>query len=347
MLKIIAYYIRILFIPYGLNADYVFAPANTFFELPVVAGLILTIFFFALAVRCAKKNAIVTFAIFWFFVSYFPVSNIIPSGNIFAERYLYIPSLGFCVAVCFGFMKLSQMSVKTERINWQKCVIIFFTLIIILFGRTTFERNKVWYNEFTLWYETHIASPKSGRAHLNLGNVYASAGFTDKAIEEFNSLLQSQADPRWYAYLFNNSAMIYLNKGLNDEAIKAFNVAANFNPEAAMISNNLATCYGRKGNFKKSVEMAQAALKKNPYFYLAHYNLALGFTSLGRNKEAIKEYEKYLEVIPYDVGVRIALGHLYFKAREKVKARQEWEFALKLSKDNPEARAALKLLDKK
>lgn len=346
VLKIIAYYFRVLLFPFNLNADYIFPPANSFFELPVITGLIIVAGLFYLALKCAKKNVIVTFAVFWLFITYFPVSNIIPSGNIFAERYLYIPSIGFCLAVSFFVVRISQLKVKTTSLNWQKSVFLLFILVNLVFLRATFERNKVWRNEFTLWYETSLVSPDSGRAHLNLGNVYATIDYDDQAIEEFNALLHSNADTRWYTYLFNNSGLIYLKKGLNDEAIKAFNIASNLNPDASMVYNNLSTAYGRKGEYKKSIKMALKALSKNPYFYSAHYNLALGYAGLGSDREAIREYKKYLEVMPDDIGVLMAVGHLYYKQGDKEKARQEWEYVLKICKGNQEAKDALKLLKK-
>jgi tetratricopeptide (TPR) repeat protein len=347
-LKIFAYYVRLLFFPYALTADYMFFPANSLLELPVIAGLALVLFCGYLGLKYIKKGAIVTFSILWFSITYFPTSNIIPSGNIFAERYLYIPSVGFCIAAAFGFIKLSQMQIRTSYLNWRKTIFLVFALLILAFARVTFERNKVWRNNFILWYETTKASPNNPRPHLNLGNTYNDLNYFDKAIEEYNQVLKDGRNWQWFSQVFNNTGNIYWKKGLLEEAEKAYKMAISMNAaNAAMACYNLAVVYVKKGQYRESNEAALNALKKNPHYYSAHRLLALNYAKSNLIKEAIIENEKYLKSVPDDFYARIELGHLYYKQGNLEKAREQWLIVLKLSKDNPVAKDALKLLKKK
>lgn len=340
-IKILTYYLRLLIFPYGLKADYVFAAANFLFEPAVVLGIIVLLSLLFIAIINRKNNPMFSFSIAWFFITVLPVSNLIPSGNIFAERFMYMPSVGFAIAIGFLFSRLRKMNPRLLFLNWRHSVSLIFFLIIIWFGRVSFERNKVWKNDFTLWYETIKATPGSARSHLNLANVYYQANLLDKAIEENSIALKLH--PQSY-YVFNNVGNIYLKKGLIDEAIKAYKIAIGISPDKALAYSNLATAYGKKGMYRASIEASLTALKNNPYQDDARYNLALSYANAGFTDKAIEAYEEYLKVQPDFPGVHLNVGYLYYKKGNFPKAKEHWLEALRLSPNLPEAKEALKLL---
>lgn len=341
VIKIPFLYIRLLFFPYGLKADYIFPPANHLFELPVVLGIITLFLLLFIALKNRKNNPILTFSITWFFVTALPVSNIVPSGNIFAERFMYTPSVGFSIAIGFLLSWLIKKKPKMRYLNWQHSLFFIFFLLIVSLGRVTFERNKVWKNNFTLWYETVKATPNSARAHLNLGNVYYKANLLDKAIEENRIALTLYPDSY---YVFNNVGNIYLKKGLVDEAIKAYKIAIDIAPDKALAYSNLAVAYAKKDQYKESISACLKALKNNPYLDDTRYNLALSYANAGLTDKAIDEYEEYLRINPGYSGVHVDVGHLYYKKGDYKNAKLHWIKAIKISKDNKAAREALKLL---
>lgn len=344
--KIIFYYLSLLLFPYGLKVDYIFSPGNSLFELPVFFGLIEVLYLTFIAMEYRKRYPVLTFSIAWFFVTILPVSNIFPSGNIFADRFMYTPSVGFCVAIAFAFLNLSKIKIKTSLLNWGKSIYIVLLLLIVCFARVTFERNKVWYNNFTLWYETSKASPESKRAHLNLSNEYFNANLLDKATEELNLALKMKTSPYLDYYIINNAGNIYLKKGLVEEAIKAFKIAIGLNPEECMAYLNLSAAYGLKGLYKESIDLARLALKNNPYLDSAHQNLAESYKMTGLIDKAIKEYEEYLNLNPDNFQIHTEVGNLYYGKRDYQKAKLHWLAALKIAKDYKPAKEALKLLNK-
>jgi hypothetical protein len=159
-------YIRLLVFPYGLKFLYGPALAKSLFEPDIISGIIVLSGLIILAIKSIKKYAITTFSILWFFITILPVSNVFTNGNFFAERFLYTPSVGFCMAIGFLFYQLSKYKPKMRYLNWRKSIVFIFILLIIALGRVTFERNKVWENDFTLWYETANAQPENATAHF-------------------------------------------------------------------------------------------------------------------------------------------------------------------------------------
>ncbi|HHT9123694.1 MAG TPA: hypothetical protein ACFYEF_12560, partial [Candidatus Wunengus sp. YC63] len=97
MSKVIASYIKLLFFPVHLNADYVVPNATSPVELSFILSFLLIISVMVITYRLFFYSKTMFFAILWFFVALLPVLNIIPIENIMAERYLYIPLVGFCI----------------------------------------------------------------------------------------------------------------------------------------------------------------------------------------------------------------------------------------------------------
>jgi len=340
-IKILTIYIRLLFFPYELNAEYFLLASNSLFEPIVLIGLAIILSLCCIAFKYAKKTPILSFSIFWFFITILPVSNIFPQGNIFAERYVYIPSVGFCIAIGFLFSSFLKKNIKTHSLNWQKSLSILFFLLIIALGRVTYERNKVWEDDFSLWHETVKASPYSPVAHANLASVYYNLNLWDKAIEEANMTIK--LDPLFYqAFFVLGNA--YLKKGETEEAIEAYKKAIEIVPNSDMAYNRLAIAYGKNGQYKKAIKAGLTALEMNPYCDWARYNLAVNYSFLGLVDEAVDSYEKYLETNPDFPGVYVDLGYLYYKKGDYKKAREKWFAALKLSEDFQPAKKALMLL---
>jgi len=98
MIKILASYIKLSFFPFNLNADYVVPLVKTPLEGSFILSIIFLVSIFILFVILIKSRNMFSCWMAWFFIMILPVMNILPIGNIMAERYLYIPVMGFCVA---------------------------------------------------------------------------------------------------------------------------------------------------------------------------------------------------------------------------------------------------------
>ena len=93
--KVLASYIKLLLLPFPLNADYVIPTATSNIIAYIISTILLTAMV-GIIIRLCKNSGHARFFILWFFVALLPVSNIVPLGNFMAERYLYIPYFGFC-----------------------------------------------------------------------------------------------------------------------------------------------------------------------------------------------------------------------------------------------------------
>jgi tetratricopeptide (TPR) repeat protein len=234
------------------------------------------------------------------------------------------------------------MKINTGYLKWKASIYFIFFILVIVLARITFERNKIWNNEFSLWYETVKAVPASATTHFNLANEYSRMNLLDKAIEEYNITLKLDSLSAYE--VLNNLGNVYVKKGLIEEAIKIYKEAISISPNRATVYHSLAVAYGKKRQYNEAIEAGLKALRYNPFLDDARYNLALSYTYAGFIDEAITEFGRYLVVNPYNPVIYVNIGYLYYKKGNHQKAKEYWTNALRVSKDYQPAKGALGLL---
>jgi tetratricopeptide (TPR) repeat protein len=92
-----------------------------------------------------------------------PTSNlVIAIGSIMAERFLYLPSVGFCTVAAFGLWR---------AFGERRIAVAVSALVVLALGARTYARNMDWQNERSLWASTLAASPDSFKSYK--GNATA------------------------------------------------------------------------------------------------------------------------------------------------------------------------------
>ncbi len=208
MLKTIPVYLKLLFIPVNLLYHYngVLSDAKSLFELQAIFAFLVTALIIVLGIFFYKKDNVISFAIFFIIVSLLPVMNIVPTMNLMAERFLYMTS--FSVSLLFIYICLKYVNGK--NIN----AFIAAGLVIILFySFLTFERNKDWKDNDTLYM---TADNIDGTVLLvNCGNYYANRKQFDEASKRFRRAIEIR-DNNVLAH--HNLGLVYLLEGNLDSA---------------------------------------------------------------------------------------------------------------------------------
>src|SRR3989339_1022293 len=317
MIKVLASYIKLLFLPFNLNADYVIPPITTGIISFIISVLIVTIVII-ITIRLCKNNKQHWFFISWFFITLLPVSNIIPIGNIMAERYLYIPIMG--ISGIIGIL-IQKSNLKNPLATICSAIVIF------ILGVMCINRNGIWRDEFTLWYSTSIREPNSARAHHNLGVVHSSKDFYDYAEYEYKKTLEINPKDIEAHYNLGNA---YERKGILDNAIKEYQDAIRYNPYYADAYNNLGNIYKEMGNSKDALTEYTTAIELDTGSADSHNNTGIVYTNTGQLEEAIKEYETAIRLDPKLANVRNNLGIAHAKKGDLEKALTEYTTAIEL-----------------
>ena len=317
MIKVLASYIKLLFLPFNLNADYVVPQLTTGIASFIISVLLVTTIA-VLTIRLCKNNKQYWFFISWFFITLLPVSNIIPIGNIMAERYLYIPIMGFSGII----------GILVQKFNLKNpLAAICFTIVIFILGVMCINRNGIWRDELTLWYSTAIREPNSARAHHNIGVVHSAKGYYEYAELEYKKTLEINPKDIEAHYNLGNA---YERKGILDNAIKEYQDAIRYNPFYADGYNNLGSIYKSKHLLDKAIEYYKKAIQCNPFN--AHYynNLGLVYHEEKLYKEAVTEFARSLKINSEMPTTHNHLGNTYKEMGNIKDALTEYKTAIKL-----------------
>lgn len=331
MLKVLASYIKLLFLPLSLNADYR-VPSITAGVASLIISICTIITVIILMARLWKGHKQYCFFISWFFVTLLPVSNIIPIGNIMAERYLYIPIMGF-----FGVVGTLIRSCTGKR----SITILSFGIVIIVLGCMSVYRNGIWRDELTLWHSTSQREPNSARAHHNLGVVHSTKGFYEYAELEYKRTLQINPRDTEAHYNLGNA---YERKGKADDAIKEYQEAIRCNPFYADAYNNLGGIFKKKLLFDKAVEFYKKAIQCNPFNPNYYNNLGLCFYENKLYEEAVVEFKKALKIDPRMSSAHNNLGNTYKEMGDIERSFIEYKTAVESAPDNADAHNNLGIL---
>lgn len=108
-------YVKLSVFPVSLSADYVFAYPESFLAPVNLMALCFVLPILASSFLIAKKYKAIAFGIWWFFITLLPVSNLIQIFNPFAERYIYLPLVGFCLVLSAGIVAIAGRLTSTLR----------------------------------------------------------------------------------------------------------------------------------------------------------------------------------------------------------------------------------------
>ncbi len=193
-IKIIALYLKLLVLPLELSIAYVVLPAVSLFSFDVFFAVILVLSLLILIFICTRENKRwIAFAFAWFFLTILPISNLIPISNTIAERFLYLPMVGyaFLLANCVNYLR--EWAVK-RKLGWLTFYAIF-SLIIIFFSYKTITRNFIWQSDYSVFASAADMRPCAPVAHRNLSAYY----YRQKNIQ--NGLFEDEAYRSCVAYI--------------------------------------------------------------------------------------------------------------------------------------------------
>ena len=314
MSYVLVYYIKILILPLDLNVNHNIPVASALFELRTITSIILLFLVFAIILWASRRERIALFALAWFFITLLPVSNVIPLSTLMAERYLYLPSMGFCLLLAIAFWRAYNHLEEDRKI----IPAILFIFIIIFYSAVTIDRNADWRDDLTLWSSTIKMNPNSYDAHLNLGKTYFEKSLYDPAIAEYREALRLDPANKNNHKIHFNLGQVYRSKGLYDLAAAEYILALTLKPSQSSAHSSLGDIYSIKKNlYDQAVAEYEQSLRLDPENVEIRARLANAHNELGvihaENAYydlAMAEFNKAIEIDPQNEVHRNALARL-------------------------------------
>jgi len=339
MLQAAVIYVRLLFVPVGLSLSRHFEPSYSLFEASVFPSFCLVVVGVAAGIIAFRRSVYLSFSLFWFAAAMLPVSNIIPVNALVADRFLYGPSIGFCILVAAGASTAIASSQQRRTLATTGLALVVFCFMIL-----STARNNDWHNSISLWSKATKASPTSYVAFNNLGMEYMKRGRIPEAIKALNEAIGIKDDfPEAHA----NLGICYTETGDISMAIRHYEAALAVTDRGvpAEIRCKLARLLERRGRIERAIEEYEAALNEEPDLLEAHHRLAHIYKSLDIPK-AIEHYETIVLMAPDDSDAYCELGLLYYSQKNFPYAQKSLLKSLALNPNNDLARRFLEEIEK-
>lgn len=303
-------YLRLLFYPDRLSADYYFPIYQSIIKPNIIFAILLLVSSFVFTVILFRRFKVISFGLAWFLINLLPVANILPKTFFVAERYLYIPSFGFCLAI--GFLFWQMINRKPLRILG----IILFDVVIMFYSGRTMVRNTDLKSEQTLWSKTLMVNPMSVPAHANLGAALLNEGRLEESINESRKAIAINPS---YTKPYYNLGIALLKLERYQEAIDNLSSAIRSDPKSYESHIALGAVFQKTGKHSEAIEEFKKALTLNGDANL-HHALGISYQATGEYDEAIKEFRLAITINPNlgeahnDLGVEYGRKGLYDEA---------------------------------
>ena len=174
-------YARLMVFPLDLVVDY--GPAvirpSTPTQFPFWAGLSVGAGVAVLSALAWRSTRLPALGLAWFAVAVSPVSNlVVPIAQWLAERFLYLPSVGFSVAIAGVWMVVQRRATGHGR----SLSLTLAAATVLLLTARTWSRNATWRDTETVAATLMTEHPEAFRSQWLMGSALLEAGQIDAGI---------------------------------------------------------------------------------------------------------------------------------------------------------------------
>jgi tetratricopeptide (TPR) repeat protein len=291
----------LLLVPLHLSADYSFAEialVESVADPRALAGIAAAGALLALAFALRRKPA----ALFWLLLGVLPfatVSNlIVPSGTIFGERLLYLPSAAACVAA-------GAVLMRWTRGSWRTPASVAAAVLLLGFATRTVARNRVWHDNLTLARATVADAPLSVQSHALLATTLVDRGEHHEALREFDAALAIYPD---HIDALFNAGVAHMTLKENAEALRLFDRVVALEPTRFAAWVNEAAIRIGRGESKEALEAADRAVALRPTASNGHVMRGFALRGLGRLADARTAFQDALRHPPFGADALLGFG---------------------------------------
>lgn len=292
---ILLLYLKLLIFPYPLLWDYSyghFEMDNTVILLAIISFLIyLAMLIYALT--GFKKKNIFSFLILFYLLTFSMVSNIFfYIGSTMSDRFLFIPSFAFCIAIMIIAGKVFKINFETAKPKFKTGSIILFSILFMVFSAYSYSESKQWKNDQTVtigdYGKTHSFRARMSYVEImykRANEIRDNREVMNNARMEIHKLLSDFPDEAEVWYMDGIISMAY---GDQKSAIESYKKTLSLNDHHLDALNNLGTIYHTEGEYDIALEHYNRILAIDSSYYRV-------FGNIGMIHHFLKDYDKALE----------------------------------------------------
>ncbi len=331
-LKVAGLYAWRLLVPWHLAADYSYrqiSPVTSPLDAAVLAPLAVCAAIPVLVWWTWRRAPAAALGLGLLALTFAMVSNLVfPIGTIMAERLIYLPSAGFCLAAAVLLERVTRADggwtsqtdewrVEGARAGLGRLrtprLAVPLAVVLALYGARTWSRNAVWRDRLTFFSTMVAEAPESARSQREFGAVLADLGKFDLARAAFERSLAIMPEDAATLYNLGNAL---IQERRPDDAIAVYQRALAAKPDFVDAMVNLGNAESLRGDHQAALAWMRRALVLTPRAPTLHMNIANELFRLGSYPEARAEYEAALAIAPAAADVLTNYGAFLYALGE-------------------------------
>jgi tetratricopeptide (TPR) repeat protein len=336
-LALIGQYGKKLVWPHPLIAFYPFQKSARFAEPQVLLGLLVATMVVLLFATLWKRQRPYSFAVLWMCLTIAPALNVRwMTASVFAERYLYLPSVGFSWLLAGAILWLWSRAGLRARAA-RMAIAAAGIALAALSSYAVVKRNREWRSDRALVISSLETQPDSAHMHAQLGLFRWSDGDHAAAEREWQQALQYNPD---FAEALADMGFARYEEKRYDESIVFLQRATTLKPRFAAPHIQLAEVYAAQGKDDLAEAEFLTGLEIHPTNTEAFNQLGDFYFKHGRLNEAAVQLRKSVEIYS-DLTPWSELGEIYDQLQQIENARKAWQQVLTFEQLNPHAHRSL------
>lgn len=343
-------YLKLLLLPHPLTHDYYpkHIDLMSWSDPLVILSLLLYIGIGLWSILAIVKKNHLAFAVLYFLITLSIVSNLVfPIGTHLSERFLFMPSLGFCMALSIIIYRIfSKRKTNTPQQTFFNAPFLIIATISLLFSAKTVDRNSAWKNNFTLFTTDVNTSKRSAKLRNAVGGELITQAIKPEkklqkekmikdAIIHLNEAIQLHPTYK-NAWLLLGNAHNYLEE--YEKAISYYKDALDLDPNYEEAKNNLGITYrqaGRyygeqKGDMQRSLQYLLQAYNARPNEYETLRLLGVAYGITGDQLKAIEFFTQAANLEPGNADAWWNLASAYYYNQQPDKAEEYQQKAIQI-----------------
>jgi len=338
-------YLYTLLLPHPLVSEigYPQLSTTTWSNWQSILSLLFYGFIGVLALWGLKKKSLVSYGLLFFLITFSIYTNLfITIGSSYGERFVYMASLGFCIALvsvlqlAFPINEDRQASFSTGLLKNNSALLGIVSVLVLAYSFKTLSRNVDWYDSYALYSADILKVPNSAKLNYHLGleevkqgldikdNQQEMRNWLDKGLQHFQKAVEFYPE---YGDAHAQIGLSLFRRGHMDPALQSYQTALKYIPNDAKVYSNMGIIYFQQKNLRKAEEVYSKAVQLDPRYVDARRNLGSVYAQTQRFDQAIEQFKKAIEFEPDDAILYFYTGSAYRDKGDPASAKPYFDIA--------------------
>ncbi|EDW09963.1 protein O-mannosyl-transferase Tmtc3 [Drosophila mojavensis] len=283
----------------------------------------------------------------WMVLPFLPASNLFfPVGFVVAERILYMPSMGYCLLVAYGYHQFQR---RFHATHWERLAQAALVALLLAHGLKTQQRNWDWRTEYSLFMSGVHVNQRNAKLYNNVGHALENEGRYEEALLYFQQAVQIQTDDigahinvgRTYNNLkrYAEAEQAYMRaKALFPQAKAGVSYHARIAPNHLNVFINLANLISKnQTRLEEADHLYRQAISMRSDYVQAYINRGDILMKLNRTAQAQEVYEQALLYDSENADIYYNLGVVFLEQGKSQQAHVYFNKAIELYPEHEQA----------